>query len=326
MSAISVEKKWPALFSRYSRSLLNPHEFHVVTDHRITEFYASSQAAAAASAASAAAKRIVKDVWEEDGVRRSSRVRMYERDASSRPPPVAVENRVNATLQKNVLGHYDVHPVIELDFVGPPALHRYPHLRKFCSMVEFDLLSPQRVAAFWCTARLFPDTISEIFCFELRARSMLGAVRYNEHFEWPSLPELLEMCEVYREYFRPTSAIARELVAQNKALFDSAQKLTGRVFQCEKLNESFRVLVFLAFVVRPLCVGRRTTLMRRLFDYVYETRTSYRRSNRALLAILEALPIALEARQISSLLVEFRLPSRKYNLLYPEKLDKHSLD
>lgn len=318
MSAVSTEKRWPALYSRHSRTVLNPHEFHIIVEPRISSVYTSSKANSA--------RRVVKDIWEADGVRKSSRIRLYERDASSRPPPVPEDQRVNATVQKSTLGQYAVHPVVELDFVGPPALHRYPHLRKFCSMVEFDLLSPQRVAAFWCTSRLFPDRISEIFCFDMRARSMLGAQRFNEHFEWPAVPELLEMCEVYREYFRPTAAIAKELAMQNKSLFDSAQQLVGQVFFCESLNDSFRILVFLAFVLRPLCTGRRSRLMRQLFDYISETRTSYRRANRALLSILESLPAVVDANRISSLLIEFRLSTRKYNLLYPAKLDKRSLE
>lgn len=314
MSAVSVERQWPALYSRANRKVLNPHEFHIILSPRV------------AANTKRDPSRLLRDIWEADGVRRSSRLRLYERDAASRPPPVAPDRQLSATAQLDTLGQYNIHPVVELDYVGPPpALHRYPHLRKFCSMVEFDLLSPQRVAAFWCTSRLFPERISEIFCFDMRARALLGAQRYNEHFAWPSLAELLEMCEVYREYFRPTQSIASELAKQHKALFDAAQSLVGQVFLSDSLNESFRMLVFLAFVLRPLCTGRRAHLLRQLFDYVAETRTSCRRANRRLLAVLEAQRAEIGAEQLTLLLMEFRLSKRKFALLYPNKLDK-SLD
>ena len=314
--AAAAAAEFPALYATARKRVLNPHEFARLTTSRA---YCK-----AAIEPPRTCRYSIIDIWEPDAARQcrsAARLRRYEAEPASRPPRPAV--RYSATAQITTLGGCLVHPIIELDFVGGGGaagadIHRYPHLRKFCSMVDFDLLSPQRVVAFYTTVRLFPDRWRQMFRFRMTERALLGAARYNDVFAFPAPAELLEIAEAYREYFLPTAQIASLLVERHKALLESAQKLVGHVFAAETRNDSFRLTIFLVAVLRP-CVGDNFALIERLFALIGETRVSLSRPRDALLKILKNAPTRAENDDIAALLAEFRLPKRKYWLLTPKR-------
>jgi len=292
----------------HRKRVANPHEFaRLVTSRALCK---------SAIAPPKSSRYSITDIWDTNGKRRTSVLRSFEENASLRPRHAGA--KLNATQQLNTLGGCLVHPIIELDFVAAPDLHRYPHLRKFCSMVDFDLLSPQRVVAFWTTVRLFPQQWQQIFGYKLRARSFMGAVRYNELFEWPSSSELLEIAEAYREYFRPSPQASEAFASKYSKLLESTQSLVHNMFLAESKNDSFRLALFFGAVLRP-CVSADTSALDKLFGFIGETRLSTRRSNVALLAKLKALDAGFSAEEVAAFVAEFRLPKRKYDLLYPKR-------
>lgn len=305
------EVEFPALYVTARRRALNPHEFT-----RLTTSRAYCKAAIEPPRVS---RYSIIDIWDLDGRKRSAaRLRRYEAEPASRPARPATQ--VSATQQLLALGGCLVHPIIELDFIGAPDVHRYPHLRKFCSMVDFDLLSPQRVVAFYITVRLFPERWRKIFRYRMSERALMGAERYNQLFAFPAAAELLEIADAYREYFLPTAQIAALLVTRHKALLESAQKLVGHVFAADTRNDSFRLAIFMGAVLRP-CLGDNVALLERLFALIGETRVSLSRPREALLKILKSAPARVEDDDIAALLAEFRLPKRKYWLLTPKKIN-----
>lgn len=311
-----TESAWPALYTTKNKRTINPHEFLRLLTSRAYNRNAVEQPTAAALA-QRSGRIVITDIWDINGRRKASLLHQLEADpnAARRRPP---EQRENCTEQLSVIGDCLVHPVIELDFVGAPDLHRYPHLRKFCSMVDFDLLSPQRVVAFWCAVRLFPNAWREIYRYRMRTRALIGAARFNELFEWPSSAELLEIADAFREYFRPSKEIVTILTTRYRTYLEAAQALVAQVFVTETKNESFRIALFLAAVLRP-CVGADASILDRLFAYVGEARLSGARANRQLLTVVKAMPASLDNDDISAIIAEFRLPRRKYALMTPKK-------
>jgi hypothetical protein len=303
------EAEWPALYSTQRKRNVNPHEFM-----RLVNTRAFCRTAIEPPKPS---RYSITDIWDINGKRRTSLLRRIEDgDVSTGAPVPAI--LFNATDHLGSLGQCLVHPVIEIDFVAAPDLHRYPHLRKFCSMVDFDMLSPQRVVAFYTTVRLFPTRWKEIFRYSMRTRALVGAARYNQLFAWPSSAELLEIAEAYREYFRPSNAVATVLGERYRPLLEALQSLACQVFLTESRNDGFRLILFLGAVLRP-CVGEKTVIIDNLFAHIAEARLSCARANRTLLDAIKQIKPYLENDDISALIAEFRLPRRKYSLIYPRR-------
>jgi hypothetical protein len=309
------ESDWPALYATPHKRTTNPHEFLRLLTSRA---YFRSGIEPTVPQLQRANRVVITDIWDTNGRRKANLIRQLETNAVKPTLPPPSNAQTNCTEQLAVLGDCLVHPVIELDFVGAPDLHRYPHLRKFCSMIDFDLLSPQRVVAFWITVRLFPTRWRDIYRYRMRTRALIGAARFNELFAWPSSAELLEIADVFREYLRPSREIVAILTTRYRTYLESAQALVGQVFVTETKNENFRIALFLAAVLRP-AVGADTAIIDRLFSYVGEARLSGRRVNLQLLAIVKAMPGTLDNDDISALIAEFRLPRRKFALLTPKK-------
>jgi hypothetical protein len=306
--ALHPETEWPALYSTQRKRNANPHEF--------TRLITARAYCRSAIAPPRGDRSSITDIWDISGKRHASLLRRLETGDGT--VGISAIAQVNATEHLYVLGQCQVHPIIELDFVGAPDLHRYPHLRKFCSMIDFDMISPQRVVAFYTTVRLFPDRWKEIIHYNFRSRTLLGATRYNQMFKWPSSAELLEIAEAYREYFRPSSAVAAKLVESYRSVMETVQISACQVFLTESKNDGFRLVMFLCAVLRP-CVGKNTAILDRLFDYIGELKLSCRKANRDLLDAVKKLNSNVDIDEIGALLAEFRLPRRKHSLLYPKR-------